>query len=284
MVHGALSILISPSPSNPVGLFRVNPKSKIMITDTIEPVAAPPEPKRANLILHQGGNAVSRGEIASTPTPRRTATWQPVPHLSFLQTVERALLMCGLSITGQSHGLSHDGARYFGLLEVESYGGSVSRVVGLRNAHDMRFAAGLVAGSQVLVCDNLSFAGEIALARKHTSGILRDLSSLVQNAVLKLNAYWDGHERRIEAYHRHELTDPQVHDLTVRAVDTGVMANSHLPKVLQEWREPRHPDFEPRNVWSLQNAFTEVFKGRVDLLPERTMRLHQLLDQEAGLN
>ncbi len=254
-----------------------------MITDTIEP-AAPPEPKRCNLLLHQGANSVSRGEVAETPTPRPTATWQPVQHLRLLQTVERALLDRGLAITGQSHGLSHDGKRYFGLLEVESYGAGVSRVVGLRNAHDMRFAAGIVAGSQVLVCDNLCFAGEIALARKHTNGILRDLPGLALSAVQKLFGYWDDHERRIERYHRVELTDPRVHDLAVRAVDTGVMANSYLPRVLQEWREPRHEEFAPRNLWSLQNAFTEVFKGRVDLLPERTMRLHQLLDREAGLS
>lgn len=80
-----------------------------MITDTIEPVA-PPEPKRCNLLLHQGANAVSRGEVAETPTPRPTATWQPVPHLRVLQTVERALLGRGVAITGQSHGLSHDNA------------------------------------------------------------------------------------------------------------------------------------------------------------------------------
>ena len=61
------------------------------------------------------------------------------------------------------------------------------------------------------------------------------------------------------------------------------MANSYIPKVLGEWREPSHPEFMERNVWSLQNSFTEVFKGRVDLLPERTARLHGLLDWEVGL-
>ncbi len=42
----------------------------------------------------------------------------------------------------------------------------------VRNSHDKTFPAGIVAGTQVPVCDNLSFAGEISLARKHTSNIL----------------------------------------------------------------------------------------------------------------
>ena len=35
-----------------------------------------------------------------------------------------------------------------------------SLVLGLRNSHDKTFPASLALGSQVLVCDNLSFFGE----------------------------------------------------------------------------------------------------------------------------
>lgn len=35
-----------------------------------------------------------------------------------------------------------------------------------------------------------------------------------------------------------------------------------LPNVLQEWRKPRHEEFEARNLFSLQQAFTEAFKDR----------------------
>lgn len=68
-------------------------------------------------MLHHGTNLVTRGDIAMCRTPAPTETWNPVPHLRILQTVERALLQQGLEITGQSHGLTHDGARYFGLPE-----------------------------------------------------------------------------------------------------------------------------------------------------------------------
>jgi hypothetical protein len=52
-------------------------------------------------------------------------------------------------------------------------------VVGIRNSHDKAFAAGIIAGAQVLVCDNLCFSGEILLARKHTGHIHYDLPVMV---------------------------------------------------------------------------------------------------------
>ena len=255
-----------------------------MITDTLDPVA-PPEPKRCNLLLHQGASAVTRGELAVSHTPSPTATHKPVSHIKVLQTVEKALLQRRVTITGQAHGLTHDGARYFGLLEVLSpTGADMHWVVGIRNSHDKTFAAGIVAGAQVLVCDNLCFSGEVMLARKHTGHIHRDLPVIAEQTVDKMRGYWFEHRQRVDAYKHKRVTDTRAHDLVIRSVDAGVMANSYVPKVLKEWREPSHDVFRPRDLWSLQNAFTEVFKGRVDLLPDRTMKLHKLLDAQVGLN
>jgi hypothetical protein len=235
-------------------------------------------------MLHQGASAVTRGELAVSHTPLPTATHKPVSHMKVLQTVETALLQRGISIVGQAHGMTHDGQRYFGLLEVLSpTDAEMHWVVGIRNSHDKAFAAGIVAGAQVLVCDNLCFSGEILLARKHTGHIHDDLPVIADRAVDGLRGFWYQHSKRVDAYREKRLTDTRAHDLVVRAVDAGVMANSYVPKVLSEWREPSHDAFGSRDVWSLQNAFTEVFKGRVDLLPERTMRLHQLLDTHVGL-
>lgn len=68
-------------------------------------------------------------------------------------------------------------------------------------------------------------------------------------------------------------------------VEVGVCANSYIPDVLHEWREPRHDAFEDRNVWSLFNAFTETLKqAPVAELAKRTLALHGLLDVAVGPN
>ena len=191
-----------------------------------------------------------------------------------------------LVIGSQAHALSHAGDRYFGLLAVEGRATDPDYcwVLGLRNSHDKTFPCGIAAGASVFVCDNLSFSGEVKLVRKHTRFIGRDLPFIVERAVGQLLQKWHDQDTRIAAYRTYELTDKDAHDIVVRATDVGACSNRLLPAVLHEWRQPRHEAFQPRNVWSLFNAFTEAFKdGDLAVLPKRTEALHALMDSQVGL-
>ncbi len=239
-----------------------------------------------NLLLHCGSEQVPREDLYRTRTPAATRTWQPIPHSLLLQQVEATLPRFGMRVVNQAHGLSHEGDRYFGLLEIANGSNhpDYSRVLGIRNSHDKRFPAGLVLGNQVLVCDNLSFSGEIKVARKHTSMILNDLPLMINDAVGKLHDTWHEQDRRIVRYQDCHLADAVMHNLTIHALDRGVICGSQVPKVLREYREPGHEAFRPKNLWSLFNAFTEVLKGNLAILPDRTQKLHSLCDAHAGLN
>src|SRR5262249_49374431 len=96
-----------------------------------------PQSRRANLVLHCGAHAVDRVIIGSTPTPEPTATWTPLPHMALIEQVERVLKTDGLFVVHQAHSLTHDGLRYFGLMQIQN--GAVNRdyawVLGLRNSH-----------------------------------------------------------------------------------------------------------------------------------------------------
>jgi hypothetical protein len=248
---------------------------------------APPRRKSPNLVLHCGAQAVDYSEVTAVRTPPPTLTWQPIPHDQLVGTVRHTLATTNLRIGNQAHSLSHDGQRYFGLMEIHSQkaGEDYCWVLGLRNSHDKTFPAGIVAGACVFVCDNLSFSGEVKFARKHTRFIHRDLPMLTECAIGQLMAKWHDQDRRIEAYKEAELRDKDAHDLIIRATDVGVCGNRLVPTVLQQWREPQHEVFEERNVWSLFNAFTEALKeGNLAKLPKRTEALHGLLDIHVGLN
>jgi hypothetical protein len=210
----------------------------------------------------------------------------PIPHIELVAQVERTLESNGLIVGTQAHSLSHDQARYFGLMEIQRSESDPDYcwVLGLRNSHDKTFPAGITAGASVFVCDNLSFSGEVKLSRKHTTFIVRDLPQLVQAAVGKLMERWHHQDVRIDAYRKSELYDRAAHDLVIRACDVGVCPNKLIPRVLHEWREPRHEQFRPRTVWSFVNAFTEALKGNLIELPRRTEALHGLLDSFVGLN
>src|SRR5438552_5807805 len=85
----------------------------------MEAVLQPP-PRRANLLLHCGAHAVDREIIGATSTPEPTATWTPVPHTALIEEVEQVLNSNGLSVVNHAHSLTHDGLRYFGLMEIQN--------------------------------------------------------------------------------------------------------------------------------------------------------------------
>jgi hypothetical protein len=239
-----------------------------------------------NLVLHCGARAVERTALASVDTPVATPTWQPIPHLRLVEQVELALNSCQLKIVNQAHCLSQDGWRYFGLMHIRNgrEESDYAWVLGLRNSHDKTFPAGIVAGTQVFVCDNLSFGGEVKFARKHTRFIERDLPNLAARAIARLVEKWQTQEHRIAAYKDRSLYDSEVHDLLVRALLIGAIGSRTMLPVLNQWRNPAHNDFAPRTAWSLFNAFTETLKGEnLMALPRRTEALHLLLDRHVGL-
>jgi hypothetical protein len=241
---------------------------------------------KASLILHTGARSATREQLAIVPTPTRTSTWVPLSHSRLLDGVQGCLQRAGLAVVSEAHGLTTDGNRYFGLLQVANGHNSTDfgLVVGLRNSHDKSFPAGLVVGASVFVCDNLSFSGEARLARKHTVHVERDLPQLIEMAIGRLADLRNKQEQRFITYRNHELADSQAHDLIVRSMDARVLPVTHIPAVIQEWREPRHPEFrEGRTAWRLFNAFTEGLKGNLDALPRRTQALHGLLDTACGL-
>ena len=191
-------------------------------------------------------------------------------------------------MVNEAHALWNNGQRYFGLLAIangqshDDYG----LVIGLRNSHDKSFPAAIALGNSVFVCDNLSFSGEVSIARRHTRFIERDLPRVVHTAVGRLTDMRNQQDQRIETYKRTELDDRSVHDLVVRAVDARVVPVTQLPAVLSEWRAPSHAEFTEsgKTAWRLFNAFSETWKGRdLAALVRRSQALHGLLDAACGL-
>ena len=237
-----------------------------------------------DLIMHCGAHAVPMASVYDCETPGQDGRHFHIPHSTLLDTVRGAFDRNGWDVANEAHGLTHDGARYFGLFEMAgSDGADHATVVGIRNSHDKTFSAGLVMGSGVFVCDNLAFSGEVKIARKHTRNILRDLDAMTYRAVGSLGDFRDRQEMRIQSYKQHELTDLAAHDFLVRSIDAGVIPPSRLPRVLEEWRTPTYRDFEGNTLWNLFNAFTETMKGGAATLLDKTRGLHCMCDLQCGL-
>jgi hypothetical protein len=209
----------------------------------------------------------------------------PIPHGQVVDLVKSSLVGLGQEIVTEEYGMQRDGQRFFGVLKLKpvAVDADYTMAVGLRNSHDKSVPAGALLGSDVFVCDNLAFSGEISFSRKHTIYIERDLPSLVSAAIGRLLEARGRQDERIASYKVTGLTEKDANDLFIRALDRRVLPVTTLPDVIKEYRNPRHPEFAERTAWSFFNAFTEILKGNLHELPRRTQALHGLMDDFAGL-
>jgi len=240
-------------------------------------------------MLHCGAELKPREEVFAVPVPVETATYKPLPYESFVTRIEKQLTVESIQIKQSQLALSKNGQRLFGLMELTMEGFANSDygfVLGLRTSYDKSFPNAVCIGASVFVCDNLSFHGEITFARKHTAGMLRDLSWLISETVAELPMRFATQSKKFEGYKRRELEDRQVHDLAIRFWDAGALNVLEIPRFIKEWREPRHPEFVQagKTAWRLFNAATETIKGDLWNLPKRTQRIHSILDETCGLD
>ena len=238
------------------------------------------------LMLHCGAHAVEREQVAGVNTPQRTETWTPISHEYLIDEVSRTLNASRMSIAEESHALTRDGQRYFGLFRIESQdlaNKDYSTVMGLRNAHDKCFPAAIAFGASGFVCDNLSFCGETQLGRRHTKNIFRDLPQVISRTIGQLADKWSFQDKRFDAYRNTDISDKEACYLVRGAYRAGACKKTDAMDILDQWENPNHPEFEDRNAWSLFNAFTEELKGNLIALPKRTQALHGLLDGHCGV-
>ena len=254
------------------------------------------QPTSPKVNLHIcGGNRslVDFEEVSQVPTPpveyrkkenangERAISYQPIAHHEVVDRTKGFLNQNGFTIQDEVHSLARGNQHYFGLFAVDHPNREASDrgcVVGIRNSHDKTFPAGLCAGDAPFVCDNLIFTNTIKLARRHTRNILNDLDTTINRAIGKLFNFWHGQDQRIEAYKNRSIGNVLAHDLIIKAVRAGALPKSKVLDVADQWASSDHLEFRDRNVNSLYNAFTEVYKGNLVALPNRSDALHSVLD------
>ena len=248
--------------------------------------------KELNLSVCAGDEcSFSDVQGVKTPEPQFNdlgrMTWQPVAHDFLVDSLREQIgNTSGLEIVNESHTLHRGGQRYFGLFQVKGinrkHGDEVGTVFGLRNSHDKSCRAGIMAGDAPFVCTNMMFSNEIVLGRRHTVNVFADLPSVISKAIGRLMESWIDTDTRIDNYKSIELDNSTAHDLILRAYRAGACGQTQISKVLEQWHTPEHDDFSERSLWSLQNAFTNVYRNNLLLTPQRSESLHSVFDPFAN--
>ena len=231
-------------------------------------------------MLHCGGETATLEQIAAVPAPEETDTYKPLLHydlaVNTMRSGEEMMALRGFKVEKAAFGLSHEGNRMFGLVSFANGVEGMGLAVGFRNSYDKSMSAGFAIGGRVFVCDNLALAGELVVMRRHTGGIIEELRDKLVLTFHRAHQTWDSLVNDRNRMQASELSEDRAHEIIGLAFGRKLIGPRQFLNVVREWKTPRHEEFEGRNLWSLYNGFTEVYKGLpIHMVMDRHIKLHK---------
>lgn len=216
--------------------------------------------KVGTLISGRETTLINRSALRHLPVPEATATFQPIPHYQLVEQIHESLSYRRLSVTREEFAVSPDGMKLFGLIELNVEYSGVRFAIGLRNSNDKSMRVGLVAGYRVMVCENKMLTGDFyPLSAKHSKNF--NLIDALSVAVDRIQRNIVGVEKSIEFKKNYPLDEQSARNMIYRAFLIEKFPMSLMRSLHQEFFvTPSFDEFKPKNLWSLENAFTNCFK------------------------
>jgi hypothetical protein len=220
------------------------------------------------LMAHCGAEKLTRDQLVTILPPESTDTFKPIQHSVLVNELLDGLARRQLSVVKDEYAVSEDGMKLFGLLELATSTDDFRFSIGIRNANDKSMRFGMVSGMRVFVCDNMAFNGDFfAIQAKHTKHL--QIMDSIALGIDRIQRNFKPLTEQVNRWKQHQLTDDRAKAIIYDAfIGDKVDAPKHLARIVGEhYFNPQYTDFEPRNSWSLQNAFTSAFKV-LDPLPQ----------------
>jgi len=198
--------------------------------------------------------------LLSAALPQITNSYTPVAHAHLLDMIGEKLDRRNYKIEHEHFSSNEKNTQMFGVYRL-TYGSDEHKLsIGFRNSYDKSLAVGMVAGSSVIVCSNLMFAGDIKVMRKHTSNIFNDLDNMIGETI-------DLAEHEYEVLEADTATmKSKPLSLTEMAEASGRMFIQHnliTPTQMNILRRELTDSeaFKEKTVWDFYNHTTEALKS-----------------------
>ena len=219
------------------------------------------------LIAHCGAEKITREQLVALPVPASTNTFKPIPHSEVVNALIETLGFRHIAVVRDEYAATPDGAKMFGVMDLEAGFTGCRFSIGLRNTHDKSMRLALVVGVRTFVCDNLAFQGEFSpVLAKHSKNF--SLLDSLAIGVDRIQRNFEPLQQQVETWRGMQITDDAAKLTIYRAFVEGELeVPRHLARdVHRHYFEPQLPDFQPRTMWSLNSAFTAALK-ELDPLP-----------------
>ncbi len=229
---------------------------------------------------------VTRQDMRHIPVPPPMGPrHHPYSFADFADNTVSAIERAGYSITGEEFAVQKDGMRVFGILKVSNspdvspavpalassenvpalYKPKWNLVVGVRGSNDQSVSRGLVIGSQVMVCSNLCFSGDLGKwNRKQTTNVESDMPGIIRRAVDQLDRKNDELTVNFDSFNAAQVDRDGGDRILMDILRGGGFSASQFERAVEHWdRLPA--DLEEhsangRTLWWLFNACTHGLK------------------------
>lgn len=215
----------------------------------------------STLIAGVGTQRVDREFLSKLPIPEGTDTFQPIPHIRIVEALIETLGFRHIKVANDEYAVSHDGAKMFGLIELDYEFSGVRFAIGLRNANDKSMRLALTVGYKVFVCSNMMFKGDFTpVLSKHSKNF--NLVDALSIGVDRIQRSFEPLKTSICDWRANILSPNDAKVIIYEAfVEAKIAPPRLLPLVHRHYFEPEHDEFKNATLWSLSNSFTSAFKS-----------------------
>tara|TARA_R110000868_G_scaffold244257_7_gene500417 strand:- start:575 stop:1360 length:786 start_codon:yes stop_codon:yes gene_type:complete len=253
-------------------------------------------------LLYSPANTSREGlNFLATP-PALGRFHKPYSFADYVNNVEESLDRAGLEVVNQEYEVTPDKLSLFGAMEVQPRvlegelipaDSDYRLIVGVRGSHNQRIPRGLVLGSQVMVCSNLCFSGNIGqFNSKQTINLVRRLPRLISEVVSQIPELAYQQDQKFAAYKDYEFSNPRAGDAAlVEIFRQGGLSAAQLGKAIREYDQPTYSEHAAhgKSAWLALNAVTEALKPtganvNTHLIAQRTAIADRFLSGLVGLN
>lgn len=210
---------------------------------------------------------ITRPQLNKLKTPPPMGSRHaPYGFGEFAGEISAALKLEGIDILGQEYAIRKDANQMFGLMEIGVSGTEASDfnlMLGMRGSHDQSIPRGITLGSQVIVCSNLCFSGNLlTMKTKQTTNIADRIPAMVREAIAQIPEMANKQKSRYDAFRNVEISHADGDKALVDMYRKGGLGVSNLTKAISEWDAPSHEEHAEQgySAWRLFNACTESLK------------------------
>jgi hypothetical protein len=236
----------------------------------------------SELLLHRGGELVTREQLDLITLPEATDSYIPVSHYHLadkMLTISQDILRDYVLI-GENYGIARQGNQLFAVLKFQNEKSEMGLSIAFRNSYDRSMAIGMAIGASVFVCDNLALSGEIVVMKKHTKNVWTELEETAIATIYRSQKNYEQIVCDAEAFKGLPVGDNEAFQMMGVLFGNNIIGPRQLTVLKDEWLKPSHAEFEPRNMWSLYNAATESLKSSPPIsIMEKHCQLHNAIRQ-----